>query len=96
MATFTLNVNKVSEAGDRADVTVTRTEGETVTNIPYTGVLVDTEENRLKFLQTIKNEEIKLQKEEAIKKAKIDAVVAVLDKDVTQALTVVDWAKEVK
>lgn len=95
MATWKLIVNKVNADSSRADVTVEKTDGEKVTSVPYSGVLVDTEENRVKFLETIKNEEIKEQKAVSQEQAKIEAVASNLDKDVLQPLTAFDFSKAV-
>jgi hypothetical protein len=93
--TYKLIVSDVNADSSRAEVTVEKTDGDKVTLVPYTGVLVDTTENRAKFLETIKNEEIKTQKAESEKQTKIDAVAANLDKDVLQPLTAFDFAKAV-
>lgn len=95
MATWKLNITSVSADSKRADVTVEKTDGEKVTSMPYTGVLVDTAENRAKFLETIKNEEIKTQKAVSEEQAKIEAIAANLDKDVLQPLAVFDFSKAV-
>lgn len=78
MVTFKLDINNIN--GKRADVTVIKTDGEVETRILYTGVLVDTKENRELFLATIKKEEQKAEKQLLIE------VKANLDTDVIEPL----------
>lgn len=90
-----LNVTEVNADSTRADVIVEKTDGEKITSVPYSSVLIDTAENRAKFLETIKKEEIKEQKVVSKEQSKINAVAANLDKDVLQPLSVFDFTKAV-
>jgi hypothetical protein len=91
--TWKINISSVNTDSSRANIQVEKTDGEKVTSVPYTDVLIDTAENRTKFLETIKNEEIKAQKAASEEQAKLDAVVSNLDKDVLQPLAAFDFAK---
>lgn len=92
--TWKLTVTDVNDDSSRANVTVEKTDGDKVTSVAYTG-LVDTVENRAKFLETIKNEEIKAQKSVSEKQVKIDAVAKLLDAEILQPLAAFDFTKAV-
>lgn len=91
--TYKLNVTSTrtdKKGADRANVTVEKTDGEIVTSTAYTDVLVDTAENRAKFLATIKAEESKAEAKISEQQAKTAKIAADLDKDVLVPLAAWD------
>lgn len=92
-----LNPSNIKADGSRADVMVEMTDDATqeVFKQQFTGVLVDTKENRVKFLASIQKELLNQRSKKQEVQSLKDVVSANLEKDVKASLVTWD-TKEVK